>query len=336
MESLTATKPKLGFSGVGWIGKNRLRAIKEEQSAEIKAAVDPDTTAIEELEQEIDGLHQFESFEEMLREDIDGVVIASPSAMHAEQAFMALDKGKAVFCQKPLGRNKEETSNVVNMARCNDLLLGVDFSYRYTEGAKEVKRVVQSGELGNIYGVQLKFHNAYGPDKSWYYDASQSGGGCLMDLGIHLIDLLFWILDENEIHNANGQMFQKSNLLIENQQEVEDYAAAQFSVDNDVSVQLSCSWNLPAGKNAIIEAAFYGERGGVAFRNVKGSFYDFIAERYSGTSTKILASPPDDWEGRAAVKWGDQLAEGNNYDPAAERYVDVAHALDLLYQKCSQ
>lgn len=336
MKSLTATKPKLGFAGVGWIGKNRLRAIKEKKSAEIKAAVDPDSSAINELKQEINGLQNCNSFEAMLEKNIDGVVIATPNALHAEQALKALNKGKAVFCQKPLGRNKQETVEVVNAARRENLLLGVDFSYRYTKAAKEVKRVIQSGELGKIYGAQLTFHNAYGPDKSWYYDASLSGGGCLMDLGIHLIDLLFWVFNETEIQNLSSQMFQKGQLLKENQQEIEDYAAAQFSVSNDTAVQLSCSWNLPAGKDAIIKVIFYGEHGGVAFRNIEGSFYDFIAEKYSGTSTKVLASPPDNWEGRAAVKWGDRLTEENIFDPAAEKYVDVAHALDLLYQNCSE
>lgn len=332
MKTVTATKPKLGFAGVGWIGKNRLMAIKKSRSAEIKSAVDPDFSAIEEVDRQISDFHAFKSYRAMLDQDIDGVVIATPSAMHAEQSLKALNNGKAVFCQKPLGRNKQETAKVVNAAREEDLLLGVDFSYRYIEAAKAVKKVIDSGELGNIYGVQLTFHNAYGPDKSWYYDPSLSGGGCLMDLGIHLIDLLFWMLNETDIHNVSSQKFHKGQLLKKEEQIVEDYIAAQFSVSSNTSVQLSCSWNLPAGRDAVIEASFYGEYGGVSFRNVEGSFYDFVAERYTGTSTEILAEPPDDWEGKAAVKWSDKLAKGNTFDPAAEMYVDVADALDLIYQ----
>lgn len=332
MKTAIATKPKLGFAGVGWIGKNRLIAIKKNESAEIKAAVDPDTSAIEEVEQEVADLQLFRSFEAMLDQKVDGVVIATPSALHAEQALKALNKGKAVFCQKPLGRNKQETVEVVETARRENLLLSVDFSYRYIEAAKAVKRVISSGDLGNIYGVQLTFHNAYGPDKAWYYDKTLSGGGCLMDLGIHLIDLLFWMLDEREIYDLSSQKFYKGQRLKEEDQVVEDYAVAQFCTGNETSVQLSCSWNLPAGKNAIIEASFYGENGGVSFRNVEGSFYDFVAERYTGTSTEILAGPPDDWSGRAAVEWSKKLNKENRFDPEAETYIDVAHALDLIYQ----
>lgn len=334
MSTLTATKPKLGFAGVGWIGKSRLMAIKEHQSAEINAVVDPDASAIEALEQEIAGLHNYGSFEAMLEEDLNGIVIATPSALHAKQALKSLKKGRAVFCQKPLGRNKKETAEVVQAARKEDLLLWVDFSYRHTEAAKAVKNVITSGELGKIYSANLTFHNAYGPDKDWYYDSALSGGGCLMDLGIHLIDLLFWMLNETEIHNLRSHMFQKGQPLNERYQAVEDYAAAQFSVA-DTAVQLSCSWNLPAGKDVIIEATFYGERGGVTFRNVGDSFYDFVAKKYTGTSTKVLAEPPDNWSGRAAVEWVDKLAEGNTFDPSAEMYIDLAHALDLIYQKNS-
>lgn len=334
MNSLTATKPKLGFAGVGWIGKHRLMAISEQQMADIEAAVDPDSTAVQEIKEEIEGVKHISSFNEMLEKDIDGIVIATPSALHAEQSLAALEKGKAVFCQKPLGRNEKETAQVVNTAREHNLLLGVDFCYRHIRAAQKVKEVVQSGELGNIHAARLTFHNAYGPDKDWYYDASLAGGGCLMDLGIHLIDLLFWILGENEIHQPKGQMYQKGEPLSNRNEQVEDYVAVQFSVDRNASVQLSCSWNLPAGKDAIIEAAFFGEKGGAVFRNLNGSFYDFAAEKYVGTSVEKLAGPTDEWGGRAAVEWSSRLVESSEFDPAAEQYVDVARALDLLYKKC--
>ncbi len=335
MNSLTATKPKLGFAGIGWIGRNRLMAVENSALAEVKAVTDPDTSTIEGLSPDVDGFSHCQSFEAMLEEDIDGVVIASPSALHADQTLAALNKGKAVFCQKPLGRSELETAKVVNAARKHDLLLGVDFSYRHTRAAKQLKEVVRSGELGKIYAVELVFHNAYGPDKPWYRDSSLSGGGCLMDLGIHLIDLLFWVPGKVEIDNLSSRLFHQGRSLNNDRNQAEDYAAAHFTLNDDTVVQLSCSWNLSAGKDVIIKAAFYGERGGAAFRNVDGSFYDFTAEKYIGTSTRTLTSPPDDWSGRAAVVWADQLAESNSFDPAAEKYIDVAQALDLIYQHCS-
>ena len=82
---------------------------------------------------------------------------------------------------------------------------------------------------------------------------------------------------------------------------VEDYAVATIELKTGAAVQLACSWRLQAGCDAMISAAFYGTEGGAAFRNVDGSFYDFIAERYRGTARETLAAPPDEWGGRAAA-----------------------------------
>lgn len=329
------TKPKLGFAGVGWIGKNRLKAIHEKHIAEMSAVADPDASAMEELNGEFSGLQKYNSFRELLESDLDGIVIATPSALHAEQALSALNSGKAVFCQKPLGRNKQETRKVVETARKENLLLEVDFSYRYTLAMQKLKEAVRSGRLGKIYAINLTFHNAYGPGKSWYRNPALSGGGCLMDLGIHLVDLLYWILDDPEITDLQCRLFNQGKPLKKNREEVEDYAAAQLTLNGDTVVQLSCSWNLPSDKDAVIEASFYGEHGGITFRNSDGSFYDFVTEEYNGTSTIILAEPPDNWCGRAAVEWTEKLAEENKFNPAAEIYVDVAHTLDLLYKNCT-
>ncbi len=334
-EIIEQTKPNVGFCGIGWIGKNRLLAIHDNHSCNIKAAVDPDTSVINKLKQEISDIQSYESFEDMLESDIEGVVIASPSALHAAQALKALEKGKAVFCQKPLGRNEKETREVVKAARERDLLLGVDFSYRYSEAAQIVKKTIQSGELGRIFGINLIFHNAYGPGKTWYYDVRQSGGGCVMDLGIHLIDLLFWVMDDPQIDNIHSHLFHNGNKLEKSDNEVEDYATAQFTVNDNAAAQLTCSWNLSAGKDAIIEASFYGEKGGIAFRNRDGSFYDFVSEKYTGTSAQILTEPPDSWPGKAAVRWSNKLAENNRYDPETMTYVKVSRTLDLIYKNSS-
>lgn len=334
MSSLTATKPKLGFAGVGWIGKNRMKTIGESRLAEMAAAVDPDTTILSKLKQEAPKLRNYDSFEEMLDSDLDGIVIATPSALHARQALAAVRRGKAVFCQKPLGVNRLETAEVVEAARVHNVLLGVDFSYRHTQAMQQIKKAIHSGALGEIYAVNLTFHNAYGPDKAWYYNPELAGGGCLIDLGIHLADLVFWILGEMEVTEVSSRLFHKGKPLHDGSQ-VEDYASAQFVLGDKTAVQLSCSWNLPVGKNAIIEARFYGEDGSATFRNVDGSFYDFVAEKHTGTTTQTLAAPPDEWGGRAAVEWTKRLSEGNRFDPAVYAYVDVAHVLELIYQQNS-
>jgi predicted dehydrogenase len=145
--------------------------------ADIALITDPSQACIEEAIKIAPQSKSTPSYKDAITEKtIDGVVIATPSALHKEQAVAAFQQGKAVFCQKPLGRNLEEVTAVVNAAKRSNKLLGADFSYRYTKAFQAIYSIIQSGELGKIFGVDLKFHNAYGPDKPWFYDLNLSGG----------------------------------------------------------------------------------------------------------------------------------------------------------------
>lgn len=329
--AITTQMPRLGFLGVGWIGRNRMEAIAKAKAGEIVYISDPQEANATEALQAAPQARPVASLPDLLGEEIDGVVIATPSALHAGQAIAALQAGKAVFCQKPLGRNRQETEQVVAAARAAGKLLGVDLSYRYIKAMQQVYRLVQSGELGDIYAVELTFHNAYGPDKPWFYDPTLSGGGCVIDLGVHLVDLALWCLDFPEVSQVSGSLFSKGQRITASEGKVEDYATASIDLQTGTRLQLSCSWNLPAGQPAIISAAFYGTKGGAAFKNLNGSFYDFCAERYHGTNTEVLCLPPDEWSGRAGVAWARQLAAGEGFDPQAEEFVKVAAVLDQIY-----
>jgi predicted dehydrogenase len=325
-------RPRLGFAGVGWIGRNRLEAIARSGLAAIEAIVDADITVAEAAAESLPGAVLSSSFDSLLDRDLDGIVVATPSALHAEQAIACLESGKAVFCQKPLGRNGAETAAVVETAARVDRLLGVDLSYRHTQAAEAVRELISSGELGDIYAVEAVFHNAYGPDKSWFYDRNLSGGGCLLDLGIHVMDLCLWCLGFPPVVSAHGHLRSRLEPGFDLTKGVEDYAAGQVELGSGAVMRLACSWGAPAGRDAVIEWVFFGTRGGAAIRNVGGSFHDFVAERYWPDRTrKVLASPPDEWGGRAAVRWVERLARSPAFNPEIRDLKAVAATLDLLY-----
>jgi predicted dehydrogenase len=305
-----ATRPRLGFLGVGWIGRRRLDAIVESGVAEVAALADP----------AIDGM--LPSLDELLAEGLDGVVIATPSALHAEQACAALDRGLAVFCQKPLALDGASARDVVGAARRADRLLGVDFCYRHTSAARSVREAISTGELGEVFAADLVFHNAYGPDKPWVADPALAGGGCVLDLGIHLVDLALWLLGAPAVCGVTSRLHGRP---------LEHYAAVQIELETGAVLRLACSWGLHAGSDCVIEASFYGTRGGASLRNVDGSFLDLVAERYEGTRSERTAAPPDEWGGRAAVDWARRLGEGARFDPAADDYVRVHDVLDRIY-----
>ncbi|MCU1439001.1 MAG: gfo [Naasia sp.] len=323
-------KPRVGFLGVGWIGRHRMQAIVETGAVEVAAVADPSAEMVAQAAKLAPDARRLTTLAELLALDLDGIVIASPSALHADQSIEALRGGAAVFCQKPLGRTAAEVRAVVDAARAADRLLAVDLSYRFTHGMRRIRDLLAAGELGRIYAVDLVFHNAYGPDKAWFYDPALSGGGCVMDLGVHLVDLALWALGFPEVGEVSASLFAAGEPL-SGRSLVEDYAVATIQLDSGTALRLACSWKLQAGCDAVISAAFYGTQGGAALRNVGGSFYDFTAERYRGTAGETLAAPPDEWGGRAAADWATRLAAGERFDPEAERLVDVARVLDRIY-----
>ncbi|MFC6621315.1 Gfo/Idh/MocA family protein [Novosphingobium panipatense] len=323
-----AVKPRIGFLGTGWIGRHRMEAMLATGAVEAAAICDPSADCAREASSVAPAAQQVATLEAMLDSDVDAIVIATPSALHAEQAIRALEAGKAVFCQKPLGRTASEVEAVIAAAKAADRLLGVDLSYRHTEAMRHIADLVRTGELGDIFGIDLTFHNAYGPDKPWFYDPAQSGGGCVVDLGVHLVDLALWTMGFPEVSAVDARLTSGGRPLEPGA--VEDYATAQFKAGS-AQVRLACSWRLNAGRDAVIEAAFYGTKGGAALRNVEGSFYDFTADRFDGTSATRLSDPPDEWGARSAAVWAKQLARSPRFDEEAVHFLRSAEVLDRIY-----
>lgn len=323
-------RPRLGFAGTGWIGRLRMEALQQFDAANFHAVFDPVPDAAQAAAAIQPDTVVAESFEALLDMDLDGLVIASPNALHAEHSIAALQSGKAVFCQKPLARTLEETQRVVDAARRANRCLAVDFSYRHLAGMDILRETIASGALGNIFAVDLVFHNAYGPDKDWFYKLESSGGGCVMDLGIHLVDWLLWLLDGPRVERVRSHLFKEGRLLAPPYQEVEDFAVVDLLLDK-IRARLCCSWNLHAGQDAVITAQFYGTEGGAAVCNAKGSFFDFNTYIFKGTQREHLAGPPDEWGGRALLSWTQQLAEGLHYRPDVEDVLKVAQILDRIY-----
>jgi predicted dehydrogenase len=325
--------PRLGFAGVGWIGRMRMEALVESGAARVAAIADPDQGLRQEAARLAPEAALVPSIVELLAgaAELDGVVIATPSAMHAEQSIAALERGLAVFCQKPLARTAGETRRVIEAARAADRLLGADLSYRSTEAVRAMRALLDSGALGVPYAGRFVFHNAWGPDKPWFYDRRAAGGGCVIDLGTHLIDLALWLFGHRRVTRVDSRLFERGRRVLPPLSGVEDHALIQLDLDGGAAVEIACSWNLPAGCDAVIEATLFGEGAAVSMRNVNGSFCDFVAEYTGRTSRRELCRPPDPWGGRALVEWARRLAEDARFDPAVAQLEPVAEVIDRVY-----
>lgn len=327
-------RPRLAFVGVGWIGRARMESVVRAGAADAAAVVDLDEELAAKAAAEVECDRVGTSLAAALTQPCDGVVLATPSALHAEQALEVLDRGLPVFCQKPLARTTAETTAIVEAARRNDLLLGVDLSYRHVEAFAAARAAIAAGELGRPYALELTFHNAYGPDKGWALDPALSGGGCVIDLGTHLVDLALQVFEDEPVA-VNSALFARGERLPAGSGRVEDHAVAQLDFGDGRVARLACSWFMASGRDAVIEAHVHGTEGGVAVRNLGGSFYDFIGERYRDGSVEVLAMPPDDWGGRALLAWARALRNGGGFDPEVESSIRIARVIDAIYGRAA-
>ena len=320
---------RLGFLGTGWIGRNRMEALLASGDATAVAICDLNPQMVEQARAVAPLALVTDSLEAMRALDLNGVVIATPSALHAEQCFQAFEAGVAVFCQKPLGRSAGEVEAVLVAARRADCLLGVDPSYRHTAAVEAIHERITRGELGELFAADLMFHNAFGPGAGWFWDPKLSGGGCLIDLGVHLVDLALWMFDFPEVTDATATLLRGGRPV--GAGEVEDYAVGTLKLATGAVVRLACSWNLDAGADAVIGARFYGTEAGAGMQNENGSFFDFSADLYRGRELERIASPPDDWGGRAACDWLGKLKSGGRFGGSTSGLVETAAVLDRLY-----
>jgi predicted dehydrogenase len=328
-------RPRLGFVGLGWIGRARLKALADLDLVDIPVLVEPNPEAMQAARQIVPGARAVESIEELSTRDVDAVVIATPSGLHAAACKYALDVGLSVFCQKPLARNAAEVSKVIDAARAADRLLRVDFCYRQTRALIALREAVSTGSLGRVYAAELTFHNAYGPDKAWSRNRELSGGGCLIDLGVHLLDSAFWVLGGTPaLKSAHARLFSGGQALSGASSEVEDFAIGQLELEDATTLGLACSWQSSFGDHARIRLALHGTAGGAALENVNGSFFDFRCERFRGPAREVLFEGEDDWGGRALVSFVEELAQSPSFRPD-EQLLRVASALDALYGRSS-
>src|SRR5690606_34049316 len=124
---------------------------------EIVAIADPADAACEVALQYNPSAVRCDGLPSLLAQSLNGVVIATPSGQHYDQVLDAISSGVAVFCQKPLTRTAGQAVHLIDWARTADVLLAVDYCYRHVNGMNELRRLVQSGELGSLIAIDLVF-----------------------------------------------------------------------------------------------------------------------------------------------------------------------------------
>ena len=192
---------KYGIVGVGGFGAQRRERLRRSASYDILGGVDirEESFATAEAE-EGRPLRRYHSVEELVADPaIEAVFIATPANLHVAQAMVAARAGKAVFCEKPMGPDREDCRQLVEYCEQNNIPHGHGFGARFTPMWQEVKRIVEKGTLGRIVSVSAATMHTGGlafEGDNWRFKASDNPGGPLFHCGIHKIDTLRFLFGE--------------------------------------------------------------------------------------------------------------------------------------------
>ena len=234
-------KVKWGVVGSGGIAERRtIPGLLKCGNAELAACMDRDGEAARRVAQKFGAKLACTELSELLASDIDAVYIATPVFAHEEQARAALAAGKHVLIEKPLAMNAASAASLVASFRENRLLLMAGYMMRYHNLHGEMKRILSEGGIGTPVSADLQFSCWYPKiPGSWRQDRAKGGGGAVMDLGVHCLDLLSWL---------TGAQVKEVKAFCANQvqdYEVEDGANILLRLDNGILARVQVNFNLP-------------------------------------------------------------------------------------------
>jgi predicted dehydrogenase len=192
---------RFGMCGCGrFIREAVLPMMSRVENLQVLAAYDSSRAALESTCQAFQIEHRCNSFEELLAiPEIDVIYVASPNVFHKEQVIQAARAGKHIFCQKPMGMDAAECCAMLSACQENQVNIGIGFCYRFQGAQQLAKEMIHRGEIGDVSNIHFSFNLGGFTRESvgWRCEKKLSGGGPLMDIAPHIIDLAcFWLDDQ--------------------------------------------------------------------------------------------------------------------------------------------
>jgi len=223
---------------MGKMGMLHAAILNSIDNVRVTAVVDTEKFLIDFIEKNASAIKGYNNYLKMLdQSDLDLVYITTPVHSHIEIASECAKRNLHFFVEKPLGRTAHECETLCKIIKEHQVVNMVGFYLRYSDTFRKAKKLLDEGILGKIKEVNssvfqtLEFHKG----SSWRFKKKLSGGGILIDLGIHLIDLLLWFF--GKIKTVQG-LTESKNL-----QNIEDYVSAKLTFENNLSCSLIASWN---------------------------------------------------------------------------------------------
>jgi len=297
-------KLRVGVVGAGNIFKAvHQPAWAAHPEAEVVAVCDVNPERAKEVAKSMGAEAAYADYKELLqRDDIDAIDICTPNLYHSEIAIAALNAGKHVFCEKPDAVNPEEAQKMADAAAASGKLLMVMRNNRFNPSSQFLKRFIEEGRMGEIYTGRCGWVRRRGiPGKGgWFTTKELSGGGPLIDLGVHFIDLSMWLMGDpkpvavsgaaytkfandeisDSVHSAFGEKKADGTF------DVEDLAIGFIRFENGATLQIEFSWASNVGEEMnFIELR--GTKSGVSLKNGDLKIFSEAAGQLTDTAPVI-------------------------------------------------
>ncbi len=268
----------LGIIGAGWPGQQHAIAARSNEEVRLYACADSDEQRLVDFQKEFRPERTFRSYEELIHDRaIDGVVICLPNFLHFPVSLAVLEAGKHVLCEKPPTMTAAEMKILRDKARERKLIYSFSRQFRFTPAMRAAKEAIEQGRLGRIYNAQATFVRSRGIPTwggGWFVDKKRSGGGALIDIGIHALDAVWFLMGTPRPVSISAKVFRNFPQLATGVPifDVEDAAYAFIRFQNDAVVQLEACWagNLPDSVPSrkyfgreLINSMIYGTKGAI-------------------------------------------------------------------------
>jgi len=255
---------KIGIIGCGTVSrKMALPAFREIRSVKVVAGADCDLNTARNLAREFNIPNIYTDYRQLLkRSDIEAVYIATPNRLHAQMTIEAARAGKHILVEKPMCTSMKEAYRMIEEAKKNKVILMVEQYHRYTPVSQKALQVIESGRLGKIFGARVHIGHSgpenWAPEGKWFYQKGPAAGGALIDIGIHAIDLLRYLV-EKRITSVSAITWKMRKRVT-----VEDNAAIVMMFSDGTGGTLEATWcQSPLEFSCFV----YGEKGYLELRN---------------------------------------------------------------------
>jgi predicted dehydrogenase len=288
---------KVGIIGGGWPGRAHASGYRAASGFKIVAVADLIPQRRAQLIAECGPLREFGDAKELIADkSIDVVSVCLPTYLHAPVASAALRSGKHVVCEKPPAMNAKEARKLARAASNSGKVLMYSVQRRFGGAEQAAHQAIGKGYAGNVFHARASWTRTRGIPigTGWFTDKSKSGGGALIDVGFHVLDLAWYLLGQPKPLTAFGATHQRFKDLAPKQAsyDVEDSAFAIVRFEGGKTLELASSWalNQPPQQQGTL-CRLYGDKGAVDVYTPQGALiYRSFSDK--GESTPTLLKPP--------------------------------------------